>query len=297
MGLDILSYIHHCQQRVNTYLKKTLPSSNREPRQLHKAMRYAVLSGGKRLRSALIYATGEALDADPHALDICCAAIELIHTFSLIQDDLPVFDNDAIRRGRLACHKAFGEATALLACDSLLVLAYKILSGLDQYLSPETTLKMIRILSDSIGSLGMAGGQVLDITLTNKTASIKKLSRLYTLKTSYLIWVSILFGALCANCNNNSILDNLKQFGLYIGLAFQVHDDIIGIESKTKILGKPQNSDIKKRKPTYPQLIGLDKAKQKEAELLETAERYIKQSGIEYEKLLALSEFVIARRF
>lgn len=295
--MDIKKYILHCQQRVNKYLKKSLPPSSQQPRHLHKAMRYSVLNGGKRIRCAFIYATGEALNANKNALDICSAAIELIHSFSLIQDDLPAIDNDAFRRGHLACHKAFGEATALLASDALLVLAYEMLAGLDKYLPPEIILRMIKVLSHYLGSSGMAGGQALDLALIDHTVSLKKLARIYELKTSYLICASMLLGALCANCDRKSVLSNLEKFGLYIGLAFQIHDDIVGIETTTKILGKPRNSDAKKHKPTYPQLLGLPKAKLKEKHFYKMAIHYLKQSGIEYEKLLALGEFAIVRRF
>ncbi len=294
--IDFYDYLDHCRQRVNYSIEKQLPSVHKVPCQLHKAMRYAVLNGGKRVRAALVYATGEALGADGRVLDKASTAIELIHAFSLVHDDLPAIDNDDLRRGKPACHKKFDEATAILAGDALLVLSFRVLSGISQrQLAPEINLKMIQILSNYVGSCGMAGGEMLDTALQDQTITLRKLAFIYKLKTSYLICASILLGALSANCQDPKLLANLEKFGLYAGLAFQIHDDIIGIEVDTATLGKPQGSDITNKKPTYPQLIGLDQAKRQKKIYFDKALHFLEQTQLKYEKLTCLTQFIIQR--
>jgi farnesyl diphosphate synthase len=298
MSENINEYLISCQKRVNHALDRILPASTEEPHDLHRAMRYSALNGGKRIRSALIYATGETLGANESILDQCSAAIELIHAFSLVHDDLPAIDNDDIRRGKLACHKEFDEATAILAGDALLVLAFEVLSNLNKnILSADNNLKMINLVSRYVGSQGMAGGELLDTALKDKKISIEKLALIYHLKTSYLICASILLGALAANCKDGKLLKNLEMFGLYIGLSFQIHDDIIGVEKSTEALGKPQNSDVVNNKPTYPQLIGIKNAKARETECYETAMYHLKNTAINPNQLTAISEFIISRQF
>lgn len=291
-------FLLSCQKRINQHLDLILPSDYEEPQDLHRAMRYSALNGGKRIRSAFIYATGSALGANEEILDNCCAAIELIHAFSLVHDDLPAIDNDDMRRGKLACHKKFDEATAILAGDALLVLSFEVLSNLNKdILSPENNLKMISLVSHYVGSQGMAGGELLDTALKDKSISIDKLAIIYHLKTSYLICASILLGALAANCKEKKLLNHLEMFGLYIGLSFQIHDDILGIEKPTEILGKPQGSDIMNHKPTYPQLIGIQNAKEKEQQCFETAMYHLKNANIDSTQLIAISDFIISREF
>lgn len=294
-----LHYLQDCQTRVNKILDKILPPANKVPHELHKAMRYAVFNGGKRIRSGLIYATGEAFQANPKVLDKISASVELIHAFSLVHDDLPAIDNGDLRRGKPACHKAFGEATAILAGDALLTLAFEVLASLDTHLiSADANLKMIKILSHYAGSCGMAGGEMLDIASVDQQISLNKLANIYKLKTSYLICACVLLSALAANCNRKAILANLEKFGIYTGLAFQIHDDIIGIESNSKILGKPQNSDARNHKPTYPQLVGLNKAKEKEQACFNKALHYLKKIPLkDSEQLLNLCKFAVARAY
>lgn len=296
--MNLENYLLKCQKNVNEKLDSVLPSCDEEPRELHKAMRYTVLNGGKRLRSAFIYATGEAMEADIATLDTCSAAVELIHAFSLIHDDLPAIDNDDIRRGKPSCHKAFGEATAILAGDALLALSLEVMTTLNKRLvSPDISLKMIRLLCHHIGSMGMAGGEALDADLKNHTVELKKLAFIYRLKTSYLLCASILLGALSANCRDRVVLKNLERFGLYIGLAFQIHDDILSIETDTEILGKPQGSDIINNKPTYPTLIGIKNSKLKEDHYLKRAIYCLEKTNLESEKLLTLGKYAIKRKF
>jgi geranylgeranyl pyrophosphate synthase len=295
--MNLNNYLLECQKRVNESLNNILPSIFTEPCDLHRAMRYAV-NGGKRLRSVFIYAIGQALDADNSILDKCAAAVELLHAFSLVHDDLPAIDNANRRRGAPSCHVTFGEATAILTGDALLVLSFEALSDLNKhFVSATNNLKMIKILSHYVGSLGMAGGEMLDTALKDHEITIEKLAFIYQLKTSYLICASILLGALAANCTEKEILNNLEKFGLYLGLAFQIHDDIIDIESDSETLGKPQGSDLKNHKPTYPQLIGIEQAKIKAQECLGLAMHYLQKTGINDAKILALIKFVTERRY
>ncbi len=294
--MDIEKYLAKCQRHLTKALDRKLPSAQQEPRLLHQAMRYAVLNGGKRIRSAFIYAVGEPLGANQKILSDAAVAIEMIHAYSLIHDDLPALDNDDLRRGKPTCHKVFGEATAIIAGDALQSSGFEILSKLDtHYISYENELKMIRLLAQAIGSSGMAGGQELDIQAVNHNISLKQLEKIYKLKTGHLLEASILFGALAANCNDLKILSNLKKFSERIGLAFQIHDDIIGILSKTEILGKTQGADLNLGKPVYPVLVGMTRAKQREKDLYHEAINYLDKTGMNITYLKALSEYIIQR--
>lgn len=296
--MKIENYLVKCQRRVYKTLNKLLPSANREPCQLHKAMRYAVLNGGKRIRSAFIYAVGESLKANPSVLNNAAAAIEMIHAYSLIHDDLPDLDNDDLRRGKPTCHKVFGVATAIIAGDALQSYAFELLSNLNKkYISKSAELKMIHALSHAIGPSGMAGGQELDMEMTDHRPTIQKIEKMYRMKTGCLLTASILFGALAANCNDKTILNNLNKFGETIGLAFQIHDDIIEIESDTKTLGKPHGSDAEKNKPVYPVLVGLKRAKKKEERLYQQSLSYLDKTNIDTTSLKALSAYIIQRNF
>ncbi len=294
--MDLQSYLSECQERVNRTLLNVLPDPKTIPAILHEAMHYAVMGGGKRIRPAYVYATGEALHANSSVLDICSAAIELIHAFSLVHDDLPALDNDELRHGKPSLHQAYGEGLAILAGDALLTLAFEVLTNLVNYKVPSVTiLQMVKLLSHYAGSCGMAGGEVLDILSVNHVVTLEKLAMIYELKTSYLFCVSIIFGALAANCVDENVLNNLERFGIYLGLAFQIHDDVIGVEQSTKVLGKPQHSDEINNKPTYPQLIGLKESKSKEREYFDMAIQYLEKTNIEREKLIALSKYIIRR--
>lgn len=296
--MDVRVYLAKCRKRVNSTLNHLLPSSRTKPAKLHQAMRYSTLSDGKRLRSSLVYATGEALGANKNILDHVSAAIEMIHAFSLIHDDLPSLDNDDLRRGKPACHKVFGEATAILAGDALQTLGFEIIANLNQKKLPaKIELKMIKILTHAIDSLGMAGGEELDIMMKNKKVTLKELENSYKLKTAYFLSASITLGALAAHYQNQRTLNKLKKFGEYLGIAFQIHDDIIGVESNSRTLGKPKNSDKLNNKPTYPSLIGLKKSKQKEQAAFRKAMYYLNSSGIAKKKLAAIAAYVIERNF
>lgn len=296
--MKIQNYLKYCQQRVNVSLIKSLPKTNQEPRELHKAMQYSVLNGGKRIRAALIYASGEAFGANAVILNRVSAAVEMVHAYSLIHDDLPALDNDDLRRGKPTCHKVFGEATAILAGDALQCLAFEILASLDKKkVSPIIQLEMIRLLARAIGSKGMIGGEELDIKMVDKRVSHQKVETMFNLKTGCLLSASILLGALASNCDNKKILNNLAKVGECIGLAFQIHDDIIGIESDTKTLGKKQGADLELNKPSYPTLVGMKKAKQREKLLYQKSLNYLDKTGIDTDKLKAIIAYVIERNY
>jgi len=213
------------QQRINQVLEKYLPAADQEPKKLHQAMRYSVLGAGKRIRPLLVYASGETFGADLDKLDIPACAVELIHSYSLIHDDLPAMDNDDFRRGKPSCHKAFDEATAILAGDALFNLAFQILKDLE----------MIAILTKACGSFGMVGGQIMD--LEAKQLTIEQLDHMHNLKTGALIRASVKLGALAANSVNQHQLDILDNYAQCIGLAFQVQDDILDNDGYVALLG------------------------------------------------------------
>lgn len=301
--LSVQVNLERYQKDATAALKRKLPSPNKEPRQLNKAINYAVLSGGKRIRAALIYATGEALGAHPNALDDICAAVEMVHAFSLIHDDLPSLDNDDFRRGKPTCHKAFGEAIAILAGDSLQSLAFEVLANIPPhtFIEPQIKLQMIQLLARALGSLGLAGGEVLDLEMVNQhqTVSIKKLETMYKLKTGCLLNASILLGALAANCQDEQILHHLSKFGEYIGLAFQIHDDIIGIESDTQTLGKKQGADLELNKPVYPVLAGMNRAKKRTNNLYKRALGHLDKikEKMNTDQLRAIASYIIERNY
>lgn len=297
MIMKTQKYLSDCRKRVYVTLKKKLPSIKNEPQKLHKAMAYAVLNGGKAIRSAFVYATGESLGAKPTVLNDISAAIEMIHSFTLIHDDLPSLDNADLRRGKPACHKKFDEATAILAGDALQSLAFEILAKIDKKkIPPATESKMIQVLTQAIGSRGLAGGEALDLEMVNRTVSIKKLETMYRLKTGSLLSACFVLAALASNCTNKKTLYHLNKFSEYIGLAFQIHDDIIGIETDTKLLGKKQGADVEMGKPIYPVLAGMKQAKAREKFLYRKAMAHLDKTGINTRKIKKLATFVIERK-
>lgn len=287
--------------RINHFLEERLPSESSKPETLHQAMRYSVLNGGKRIRAILTYLTGELLNADKDALDIAAASIELIHAFSLIHDDLPALDNDDLRRGKPSCHKAFGEYTAILAGDALQAMAFELLARLRKHHSvhEKSCLQMIEILSHAIGSKGMAGGEYLDLALKDLTEKedTKILETIYKLKTSQLIFASIMLGLLVANCEDKNILLNMSHFAIYLGIAFQIHDDVIEIESDSATLGKSNTSDQDNHKPTYISLAGLEFAKKQEQLFYQRAIEHLKKTNLNVDELASISQMVISRKF
>jgi geranylgeranyl pyrophosphate synthase len=248
-------------QRIDRILETLLSAKKGTPQNLHAAMHYSVLNGGKRLRPILIYLIGEMLHADLKQLDTAASAMELMHAASLIHDDLPAMDDDDLRRGKPTCHIAFDEATAILAGDALIILAFEILAT-DQHLDPTVRTSLIGTLAICSGSAGMAGGQDLDICATKKNPDLHTLQLMYMMKTGALLRACVLMGAAIARVTNNKILELLDNFAVLLGIAFQIQDDILEVESKTSIIGKNANSDKKQGKITYPEKVGIDAAKQ-----------------------------------
>jgi len=252
-------YLAGCQARVESALDICLPSEGVQPAQLHAAMRYATLGNGKRVRPVLVYAAGEALSAPDEQLDAPACAVELIHTYSLVHDDLPAMDNDDLRRGRKTCHRKFDEATAILAGDALQSLAFKILiRDKSMKASAETRISMIESLAIAAGSRGMAGGQALDLAAVGQEINLAELENMHIHKTGALIRASVKLGALQAPNADPDQTRGLDHYSKCIGLAFQVVDDILDIEGDTQTLGKTTGKDQASNKPTYPSLIGLE---------------------------------------
>ncbi len=262
---ETLQTYQGCVERA---LEHWLPGEHIQPTHLHQAMRYAVLGDGKRIRPVLVYATGAALGVDPGTLDAPACAVELIHAYSLIHDDLPAMDDDDLRRGRPTCHKAYDEATAILAGDAIQALAFHILASDPGCRVPaQTRLEMIDTLAEASGSRGMAGGQALDLDAVGRELNIAELENMHIHKTGALIRASVRMGALCKPDIDARTLECLDHYAKCIGLAFQVRDDILDIEGETEVIGKPQGSDIARDKPTYPNLLGMDGARETAAEL------------------------------
>ncbi len=258
-----------CLKRIENYLDKLLSLENplcQSIPHLYEALRYAVLNGGKRLRPLLVYATGEALGHPLEFLDAPAAAVELIHCYSLVHDDLPALDNDDLRRGKPTCHKAFGEATAILTGDALQTLAFQLLSDpLLNPISPVNKLSMINLLAKKSGLEGMVGGQSLDLAATGKTLflTIGELKDIHQKKTGALIEAAVALGALASEHPlSEHKMALLEEYARCIGLAFQIQDDILDIESNTETLGKSAGKDEKQKKTTYPSKLGVETAKQ-----------------------------------
>jgi len=261
-------FMDHCRARLENSLEHWLPSAATHPARLHEAMRYAVLGSGKRIRPLLVYAGGLAAGATPDSLDAPACAIELIHAYSLIHDDLPSMDDDDLRRGKPSCHRAFDEATAILAGDALQSLAFHVLAHAGREdLDAVTRLHMLDMLALAAGSRGMAGGQAIDLAATGRQLNIAELEDMHIHKTGALVRASVLLGAHCAGIASAARLENLDHYAKCIGLAFQIRDDILDVEGETDMLGKNTGMDLQREKSTYPALMGLEEARQRTHEL------------------------------
>lgn len=265
--MNINTLLQTYTQQLEAFLRQVLPAEDlsiQDNSDLFTAIRYATLGGGKRLRPALVYATGLALGIpDISVLHASAASVELIHTYSLIHDDLPAMDNDDLRRGKPSCHKAFGEATAILAGDALQTLAFELLS--DPTLNPhpaEIRIQMVNVLAKAVGAYGMILGQGEDLAAENKNLALAQLVQLHKHKTGALIKAAIHLVIVAANCQQSAITQALLQYGDCLGLAFQVYDDILDITTDSITLGKPANSDQRNNKSTFPSILGLEPAKQ-----------------------------------
>ena len=284
------------QQRFEEVLRQLLPSADVAPQRLHSAMRYCVLDGGKRVRPLLAFAAGELAGAEVARVNYAAAAVELIHAYSLVHDDMPCMDDDVLRRGKATCHVEYDEATALLVGDALQSLAFQLLS--ESCLSDDAAkqLQMVKLLATASGSRGMAGGQAIDLASVGKQLSVPELEQMHIHKTGALIRAAILLGAYCGNLNQAQ-LDKLDRYGKCIGLAFQVVDDVLDSEADTATLGKTAGKDADNDKPTYVTLLGVAAAKKMAAELHEEALQSLSEFGGNARRLSELADFIVMRKF
>lgn len=286
------------QLRIEQALEKRLPSPDIHPTRLHQAMRYAVLGGGKRIRPILVYAAGEAARINPELLDGPASAVEMIHAYSLIHDDLPVMDDDDLRRGKPTCHKAFGEATTILAGDALQALAFYVLARDPEMLqTPLIRLRLIETLTQAAGSRGMVGGQAIDLASMGKELNLVELEDMHIHKTGALIRASVLMGALSQPDLATESLEKLDHYGKCIGLAFQIRDDILDVIADTQTLGKTQGADMALNKPTYPALLGLEGSRNRAKQLCEDALDSLAEFGLRANLLRWIAAYIIERSF
>ena len=277
-------------------LEAVLPTAASEPRRLHDAMRYATLGGGKRVRPMLAHGAGLVSGAGIENVRIVSAAVEIIHAYSLVHDDLPCMDDDVLRRGKPTCHVEFDEATALLAGDALQALAFELMSAYQLSDAPASQLEMLQIFSRACGARGMAGGQAIDLANVGQDISLPELEFMHILKTGALIRASVLLGAMCGQPLPAEKMQKLDHYGKCVGLAFQVVDDILDCESNTEVLGKTAGKDQDANKPTYVSLMGLVPAKRFADELLGDALDALLAFDGKADRLRQLAEFIVRRR-
>jgi farnesyl diphosphate synthase len=285
------------QSRVERELDVRLPAPSAKPERLHAALRYSVLGGGKRVRPVLVYATAQALGFSEALVDGAACAVEFIHAYSLVHDDLPAMDNDDLRRGKPTCHKAFDEATAILVGDSLQVLAFQVLAN-GAGLPNEATirLRLVELLAIGSGTSGMAGGQALDLAANGQHLSIDAVEEMHNRKTGALIHASVMMAAACAPEIPASVRDGLDRYARDLGLAFQIQDDLLDVEGDTTLLGKPTGADIKRGKPTYPAVLGVEAARKRMHDLHARALRNLEVLGSSAAPLVAVSDWLVLRR-
>ncbi|MGB5276228.1 MAG: (2E,6E)-farnesyl diphosphate synthase [Gammaproteobacteria bacterium] len=295
---DFNSSLKRYQLRVNRTLSDFLPNSPTLTHNLIEAMRYSVIGGGgKRIRPAMVYAAGEATGVDQDILDTPACAVEMIHAYSLIHDDLPAMDDDDLRRGQATCHVAFDEATAILAGDALQTHAFAILAASNLGVDDRRRLQMITLLASATGSEGMAGGQAIDIAAVGHSLTLEELEAMHRLKTGALIKASILLGAMCGPEVSEDELTLLGRYADCIGLSFQIQDDILDVVGDTETLGKPIGSDEKMHKPTYPSILGLDASRKLALEQHDRALAHLQTLDARANKLRQLSAYIIEREF
>jgi farnesyl diphosphate synthase len=298
MPHEFQSLLEAYQDRVNAALDKYLPKDDPPEHNLAEAIRYSVIGGGKRIRPAMVYAAGEAMGVSTDLLDIPACAVEMIHAYSLIHDDLPAMDDDDLRRGRPTCHMAFDEATAMLAGDALQALAYEILAKDDHVeLTPEHRIGMLSLLTEASGAHGMAGGQAVDLASVGKQLTLAQLEHMHQLKTGALIRASVLLGGMCKRDISEDELKILSDYALCIGLSFQIQDDILDVISDTETLGKPQGSDQEQEKPTFPAILGLEESRQRAIEQHEKALKILAPLDTKADSLRQLSAYIVERQY
>ena len=293
---DFVNWQKNAQAHTEAVLQQMLPETALAPQGLHEAMRYAALDGGKRLRPMLVLAAAELGDCVQAACEAALAAVECIHVYSLVHDDMPEMDNDTLRRGKPTCHVAFGAATALLVGDALQTLAFDVLSR-STTLPAARQLQMLNVLARASGSAGMAGGQAIDLANVGRDLLQDQLEQMHSLKTGALIRAAVQLGALSCPDVNDAALAALDEYAAKLGLAFQVIDDVLDCEADTATLGKTAGKDADADKPTYVKLLGLDAARDYAAQLVNEAVAALAPFGTRTTRLRELAEFTIGRTF
>ena len=285
------------QARVESALSRVLPPAHVAPARLHEAMRYATLGGGKRVRPLLSFAAGEVTGAPPERLEVAAAAVELIHAYSLVHDDLPCMDDDVLRRGKPTVHVEYDEPTALLVGDALQTLAFQQLAEHRLAEEPRTQLEMVKLLAVAAGSRGMAGGQQIDLESTGKALALPELEFMHIHKTGALIRAAVLIGAACGKPLGEAERAGLDRYAKAVGLAFQVVDDLLDYEGNTATLGKTAGKDSRQGKLTYVSAIGVPRARELAEELRQDAHAALGSLGSRAARLEALADFVVLRKF
>lgn len=296
MRADFQGWIAAHQVRFEDVLRELLPRSEVAPQRLHEAMRYAVLDGGKRVRPLLAFAAGELAGAEQARVNVVAAAVELIHAYSLVHDDMPCMDDDVLRRGKPTCHVQYDESTALLVGDSLQSLAFQLLAEHRLNDDAQRQLEMIKLLAAASGSRGMAGGQAIDLASVGKSLTLPELEFMHIHKTGALIRAAVLLGAHCGSVSAAQ-LDKLDRFGKLIGLAFQVVDDVLDCEADTATLGKTAGKDADNDKPTYVSLLGIQGARGMAQRLHREALEALAEFGDAAQRLRELADFIVLRKF
>jgi len=295
-GPEFSARIAACRVRIEAVLERVLELPDPGTPRLREAMRYSALGAGKRLRPLLVYLTGESLGAPLAALDAPAAAVELIHVYSLVHDDLPAMDDDDLRRGRPTCHRAYDEATAILVGDALQALAFTVLADEPMPgVSAPLRLEMIRILAHAAGTCGMAGGQAVDLDAVGRSLTVEAIENMHRRKTGALIQCSVQLGALAAGVDEGPERAALEHFGAEIGLAFQIQDDILDVDGDPRVLGKSTGADAAHRKPTYPSTAGLATARARACELRDSGVAALRPLGGRGTVLTELAHFVVDR--
>jgi farnesyl diphosphate synthase len=290
---DFEQRIPHYTRRVEAKLDNVLPGSEVEPGRLHEAMRYGIFNGGKRVRPLLVYAAGECLGVPEALLDAPATAIELIHAFSLVHDDLPAMDDDDLRRGLPTLHRKFDEATAILAADAMQPLAFAVLADIDG-VAGDVRARLVKLVADACGSRGMTGGQSMDLAAEGRTPDAAELEHMFALKTGALIHASIMSACVLADPVPGRHCDALDSFGRAIGLAFQIRDDLLDVEGRTEDIGKTAGSDQRMNKATYPALFGIEASRARCDELLAQGLDHLEPLG-RANALAWLARFIVDR--
>jgi len=295
--VEFRAWMSGVQARVERALERALPPAGHVPRRLHEAMRYAVLGGGKRVRPLLAFAAGELSHAAPERLDAVACAIEFLHAYSLIHDDLPCMDDDVLRRGKPTVHVEFDEATALLAGDSLQSAAFEVLAGARLADDPAAQLEMVHAFAVAAGTRGMAGGQAIDLAALGTALTLPELEFMHILKTGALIRASVVLGVRCGERLEPAAAARLDRYAKCVGLAFQVVDDVLDAETPTATLGKTAGKDAAQGKPTYVSLLGTAQARELAQSLRRDAHAALEPFGGSAERLRELADFIVTREF